>query len=186
MHHTKGIGQNVLEWRSFIVVLCLRNLASGYYKRRSLVWVIQFHLWGKQYTFLRWRRIKTDWPRGLWRDGSACVDGGIASIKHTEREHSYLLPSLGLSVGTRQIVWEMAFGYRAHHQQSINILWKMEMEFFSLKRTNRGGGGDAYCLDPTSPPRLMSNEQNLWRCFRNSVEKELWWIILATKFGILD
>lgn len=51
---------------------------------------------------------------------SACVDGGIASIKHTEREHSYLLPSLGLSVGSRQIsVWEMAFGYT---ELIINIL----------------------------------------------------------------
>lgn len=74
--HRKEIGQNVLVWRSFIVVLCLQNLAPGYYKRRSFIWVNTFHLWGKQYTFLRWRRIKTDWLRELWRDLPACVDGG--------------------------------------------------------------------------------------------------------------
>lgn len=161
MHHTKGIGQNVLKWRSFIVVLCLWNLAPGYYTRHSLVWVILFHLWGKQCTFLGWRRLKTDWLRGLWRDASACAEQMVAQlVLNTEKEHSYLLSSLGLSAGMRKIsVWEMAFGYRAHHQQYVNIFDGIFQ--LSLKGANRGSGGGAHCLDPTSPPWLINNEQSL-------------------------
>lgn len=80
-------------------------------------------------------------------------------LNTVEKEHIYLLCMFGVICGKEKIsVWEMAFGYSAHHQQSVNIFDGIVRT--SLKRTNRDGGV-AHCLDPTSPPRLMSNEQSL-------------------------
>lgn len=80
-------------------------------------------------------------------------------LNTVEKERIYLLCMFGVICGKEKIsVWEMAFGYSAHHQQSVNIFDGIVRT--SLKRTNRDGGV-AHCLDPTSPPRLMSNEQSL-------------------------
>lgn len=104
-------------------------------------------------------------------------------LNTVEKEDIYLLCIFEVICGKEKIsVWEMAFGYNAHHQQSINIFDGIVQT--SLKRTDRDGGV-AHCLDPTSPPRLMSNEQSLQKFSRsalmNNSSHQIWHIELKIK-----